>query len=135
MANKLSRIPVFYTSAMLAKLKSFSPSAQKPEHVLAAWQAAALPLTVNAVTAAMEHDLCLAHDPAFVRGVLDQTVENGFGDTSPAVAASLPYTTGAMIAAAVRVDRTGSPIDQVRFDILRRRGHGVSDRREHPIRK
>jgi hypothetical protein len=38
--------------------------------------------------------------PAFVRGVFDQTVENGFGDSSPDVAASLPYTTGAVIDAA-----------------------------------
>jgi acetoin utilization deacetylase AcuC-like enzyme len=68
--------------------------------VLTAWRAAGFPLAVNGVTAATESDLCLAHDPAFVRGVLDQTVENGFGDTSPGVAASLPYTTGAMIDAA-----------------------------------
>jgi acetoin utilization deacetylase AcuC-like enzyme len=85
---------------MLAKPNSFSPSAQKPGHVLTAWQVAALPLAVNAVTAATEKDLCLAHDPAFVRGVLNQTVENGFGDTSSDVAASLPYTSGAMIDAA-----------------------------------
>ncbi len=90
MSKTLSSIPVFYTAAMLAKPNSFSPSAQKPEHVLTAWQAADLPLAVNGVIAATENDLCLAHDPAFVRGVLDQTVENGFGDTSPDVAASLP---------------------------------------------
>ncbi len=100
MPKTLSSVPVFYTAAMLAKPNSFSPSAQKPEHVLTAWQAAGLPLAVNGVTAATENDLCLAHDAAFVRGVLDQTVENGFGDTSPDVAASLPYTTGAMIDAA-----------------------------------
>jgi acetoin utilization deacetylase AcuC-like enzyme len=68
--------------------------------VVAAWQAAGLPITVNGIIAATESDLCLAHDPVFVRGVLDQTVENGFGDTSPDVSASLPYTTGAMIDAA-----------------------------------
>ncbi len=68
--------------------------------MLAAWQVAGLPFTVQGVTAATENDLCLAHDPAFVRGVLDQTVESGFGDTSPDVAASLPYTSGAMIDAA-----------------------------------
>jgi acetoin utilization deacetylase AcuC-like enzyme len=100
MTKKLSSISVFYTAAMLAKPNSFSPSAQKPEHVVAAWHAAALPLAVNAVTAATEHDLCLAHDPAFIRGVLGETVANGFGDTSSDVAASLPYTNGAMIDAA-----------------------------------
>lgn len=91
--TKLSSIPVFYTTAMLAQPNSFSPSAQKPEHVLSAWQAAGLPSAVSGITPATEYDLCFAHDPAFVRGVLDQTVENGFGDTSPDVAASLPYVT------------------------------------------
>lgn len=45
-------------------------------------------------------DLCLAHDPVYVRGVLDGKLPNGFDNTSPEVARSLPYTTGAMIGAA-----------------------------------
>lgn len=84
---------------MLAEAGSFSPSAGKPRHVLAAWQAAELPITVLSITPASEKDLCLAHDPAYVRGVLEGKVSSGFGNTSLEVARSLPYTSGAMIAA------------------------------------
>ena len=41
----------------------------------------------------------LAHDPAYVDGVLDLKVQNGFGNGRKAVADSLPYTVGSMIAA------------------------------------
>lgn len=100
MKQGLQRIPVFYSEHLLAESGSFSPSAGKPKHVLAAWQKAALPITVHSITPASEMDLCLAHDPAYVRGVLDGKLPNGFDNTSPEVARSLPYTSGAMIAAA-----------------------------------
>jgi len=96
----LQRIPVFYSEHMLAETGSFSPSAGKPRYVLTAWQAAALPITLRSVTRASEKDICLAHDPVYVRGVLNGKLPNGFGSTSPEVARSLPYTSGAMIAAA-----------------------------------
>jgi len=44
--------------------------------------------------------LYLAHDPGFVDGVLEGELSNGFGSQSPEVAASLPYTSGAMLDAA-----------------------------------
>jgi acetoin utilization deacetylase AcuC-like enzyme len=96
----LQRIPVFYSELMLATAGSFSPSAGKPRHVLAAWQKAGLPISVRSITPASELDLCLAHDPVYVRGVLGGKLPNGFDNTSTEVARSLPYTTGAMIAAA-----------------------------------
>jgi acetoin utilization deacetylase AcuC-like enzyme len=97
MTQSLHSIPVFYSERMLAEAGSFSPSAGKPRHVLAAWQGAELPITVRSITPASEMDLCLAHDPAYVRGVLEGKVSNGFGNTSLEVARSLPYTSGAMI--------------------------------------
>jgi acetoin utilization deacetylase AcuC-like enzyme len=100
MKQGLQSIPVFYSEHMLAEAGSFSPSAGKPRHVLAAWQKAALPITVYPVIPASEMDLCLGHDPAYVRGVLDGKLPNGFDNTLPEVARSLPYTTGAMIGAA-----------------------------------
>jgi len=96
----LQSIPVFYSEHILAESGSFSPSASKPRHVLAAWQEADLPIAVHPIAPASELDLCLAHDPAYVRDVLDGNAPNGFGNTSRDVARSLPYTTGAMIAAA-----------------------------------
>ena len=100
MRHGLQSIPVFYSAHMLAEAGSFSPSAGKPRHVLAAWQKARLPITLKPFTPASEMDLCLAHDPVYVRGVLRGELPNGFDNTSPEVARSLPYTTGAMIAAA-----------------------------------
>jgi hypothetical protein len=66
----LQSIPMFYSERMLAEAGSFSPSAGKPRHVRAAWQGAELPISVRPITPASEMDLCLAHDPAYVRGVL-----------------------------------------------------------------
>jgi hypothetical protein len=48
----------------------------------AAWQKAELPITVRSITPAAEMVLRLAHDPAYVRGVLEGKVSNGFGNTS-----------------------------------------------------
>jgi acetoin utilization deacetylase AcuC-like enzyme len=44
--------------------------------------------------------LCLAHDPDYVRSVLALRLANGFGNHLPEVAASLPWTSGAMLGAA-----------------------------------
>jgi acetoin utilization deacetylase AcuC-like enzyme len=96
----LHSIPVFYSEHMLAESGSFSPSAGKPRHVLAAWQKAGLPIAEHPIAPASKLDFCLAHDPAYVHGVLGGKVPNGFGNTSRDVARSLPYTTGAMIEAA-----------------------------------
>jgi acetoin utilization deacetylase AcuC-like enzyme len=79
---------------------SACPSASKPRHVLAAWQKAGLPIAVHPFAPASELDLCLAHDGVYVRGILERMLPNGFGNTSLEVARSLPFTTGAMIAAA-----------------------------------
>jgi acetoin utilization deacetylase AcuC-like enzyme len=100
MRQGLLNIPVFYSEHMLAETDSFSPSASKPRHVLAAWQKAGLPIAVHPFAPASELDLCLAHDAVYVRGILEGALPNGFGNTSPEVARSLPYTTGALIAAA-----------------------------------
>jgi acetoin utilization deacetylase AcuC-like enzyme len=96
----LDAIPVFYSEHMLAETDSFSPSAGKPRHVLHAWNKARLPIAVRPFAPASALDLCLAHDPVYVRGILDGTLPNGFGNHSLQVAGSLPYTTGAMMAAA-----------------------------------
>jgi hypothetical protein len=54
MRQGLQRIPVFYSDDMLASAGSFSPSAGKPRHVLAAWQAAGLPITLRSFTPASD---------------------------------------------------------------------------------
>jgi acetoin utilization deacetylase AcuC-like enzyme len=93
-------LPVFYSPEMVANPSSFSPSAAKPALVVAAWQRLRLPIEVVAPVPATIDELALAHDRAHVEGLLDGRVPNGFGDRSRDVAASLPYTTGAMLSAA-----------------------------------
>lgn len=91
---------VFYSDRMVCDAQSFSPSAGKPREVVRSWRAAGIPLDIAEPQPASPEELSTAHDPAFVRGVLAGTIANGFGNTSPEVAAALPYTTGAMLTAA-----------------------------------
>jgi acetoin utilization deacetylase AcuC-like enzyme len=100
-------IPVFYREEMLAHSDSISPSAGKPRDVVAAWTAASLPIRIESYPAATLDELCRAHDPAYVRGVLSTKFPNGFGNRRPDVARSLPWTTGAMLAAAREALRSG----------------------------
>ena len=100
-------IPVFYSEELNAHADSYSPSASKPQLVVAAWQDAKLPLHFGRIQPVAEIDLCLAHDPAYVRGVLSSQIPNGFANTSPDVARSLPWTTGAMLTAAGQALQSG----------------------------
>ena len=92
---------VFYRPEQVASSYLPSPSALKPRLVVADWLADPL---INAQVCSFEpastKTLCLAHDPAFVRGIFSGRCENGFGNTNPDVALSLPFTNGSMVAAA-----------------------------------
>lgn len=100
-------VPVFYRPEMVADSGSFSPSAAKPRQVVERWQARGLPIQVEAFDPATEAQLLASHDPAYVRGILRLEIKNGFGNRRPDVAASLPWTSGAMIAAAREARRSG----------------------------
>ena len=91
---------VFYSDLMVADSESFSPSAHKPREVVASWQALGVALEIVAPPPVTADELALAHDRVLVDDVLACRRDNGFGNRSPAVAASLPYTSGAMLAAA-----------------------------------
>ena len=90
-------IKVFYTPEMVADVKYFSPSPRKPRLVVEDWIARGLPVEVVAPAPVSPEDFELAHDPAYVRGVLSCRLRNGFGDTHAAVARSLPFTTGSLL--------------------------------------
>lgn len=81
---------------------SFSPSAGKPVLAVADWQKHGLITNEDIVDfkPVTEKELCLAHDPAFVSGILNLSIENGFNNRNEGVAFSLPYTTGSLLAAA-----------------------------------
>ncbi len=93
-------LKVLYTPNLVADSGSYSPSAAKPAQVLAAWQASALPIEIVEPTPMTVDQLARAHDRAHVEAILAGRKDNGFGNRSPAVAATLAHTSGAMLSAA-----------------------------------
>jgi acetoin utilization deacetylase AcuC-like enzyme len=91
---------VVYSERMVADAQSFSPSARKPREVMVSWRRRFPLLEVVEPEPVTVEQLCLAHDPDYVRGVLSSRAPNGFGNVLPEVAASLPWTSGAMLGAA-----------------------------------
>lgn len=96
----MTSLPVFFTPRMVAPPQSVSPSAQKPALVVESWRRRGLPLQLVEPTPVTAEQLALAHDRRHVDAVLSARAPNGFGTRSPAVAATLPFTTGAMLSAA-----------------------------------
>jgi acetoin utilization deacetylase AcuC-like enzyme len=109
--DRMKRIPVFFSSRMVcAQNASFSPSAGKPAAVVASWKRLGVPLAWHAPAPATRDELALAHDGDFVDDVLACRRKNGFDNTSAEVAATLPWTTGAMLSAARYVLREKVPV-------------------------
>jgi len=96
----LAVIPVFYDPRMVADAQSYSPSAGKPREVVESWKAMRVPLAFKTFAPVTREQLAMAHLRTFVDGVLDGRIENGFGNRLMAVANTLPWTSGAMLAAA-----------------------------------
>lgn len=83
---------------MVASSGSFSPSAAKPAQVVASW--AHLPIELVEPAPVTLDELARVHERAWVEDVLACRENNGFGNRSPEVAATLVYTTGSMLSAA-----------------------------------
>ncbi len=94
---------VFYRPEQTARnAGAYSPSAGKPALVVQDWLARGLirDTDVLGFEPVSRADLQRAHDSEFVDGVLDLRIANGFGNHDAQVAASLPYTSGSLLAAA-----------------------------------
>lgn len=99
---------VYYRIEMVAEgATRFSPSASKPAEVIADWGAAGVDMEVKKPWPVSATDLCRTHDPAYVAGVLDGSLANGFGDTGDDVRRALPFTVGAMVCATKYALKTG----------------------------
>lgn len=96
------KLPVYYTPRMVADSGSYSPSAAKPAQVVAAWQRRGLAIEVVEPVPVTMEQLARAHDRDHVEQILACSKPNGFGNTSPEVAATLVHTSGAMLSAARR---------------------------------
>ena len=92
---------------MVADSGSFSPSASKPRLAVESWQVLGLPLDIRSFDPVTRAQIKRAHNPVFVDDLLDCRIENGFGNHRAEVAASLPYTSGSMLAAAQEALRNG----------------------------
>jgi len=100
-------IPVFYTPKMVAAIESFSPSSSKPKYVMQSWLRLGVPISVMEPLPITTAQLYLAHDRQYVDDLLNCHIPNGFGNHSPEVAASLPWTSGAMLTAARQAISSG----------------------------
>jgi acetoin utilization deacetylase AcuC-like enzyme len=101
-------IPVFFDPRQHTDAnESFSPSAGKPAKVVESWKDLQIPLRFHAVEPASPELIALAHSREYVDGVLAARVANGFGNTLPEVAGTLPWTIGSFVSAVVHVARHG----------------------------
>ena len=101
-------LPVFFTPEMTAPSQSGSPSPDKPPKVVASWELLGLPMEILEPAPVTPAQLCLVHDRRHVEDILACRALNGFRTRSPRVAASLPYTSGAMLAAARHALESGA---------------------------
>ena len=91
---------VFYRPEQVA-YTPYAPSPGKPRLVVDDWlQQPGFKVEIIGFEPVTPAQFALAHKPEFVRAVFAGEARNGFGNTDAGVAASLPYTTGSLVAAA-----------------------------------
>jgi len=93
-------IPVYCAAEQVAEPQFGSPSASKPRDVVARWHERRRPIVLRRPRPVTPDELARAHDPGYVEAILALREDNGFGNRSASVAASLPWTSGAMLSAA-----------------------------------
>lgn len=94
---------IFYRPEQVAAdVGTMSPSAFKPRQVMEDWHASGLINAGNVCSfePVSRDDFKRVHNPQMVDDVLDLRRRNGFRNTDAQIAASLPYTSGSMLAAA-----------------------------------
>lgn len=92
---------VFYRPEQVGPVQRSSPSAHKPQLVVQDWQRVfGDSVELMGFEPVTEKQLSRAHHPDFVKGILNLSISNGFGNRDPKVSQSLPYTSGSLLAAA-----------------------------------
>jgi len=92
---------VFYDPRQTSPVPVSSPSATKPALLIKQWQERGYLLDIRSFDPATREDFYLVHDKDHVNAVLDCVKPNGLHNTNPLVAATFPWTTGSMVAAAL----------------------------------
>ena len=93
-------IDVYYSPKQVSCPESSSPSPRKPVWVVADWMEQGLPIRIVEPIPASRGQIALAHAPAYVDGILNCVLMNGFRGRQKDVADSLPWTCGSLLSAA-----------------------------------
>lgn len=101
------KIPVFYDLRMAVDSRAYSPSAAKPQKVIADWLVREIPFSRPKFSRASRHMLKWVHAKEYVDGVFAGTRQNGHGNTYKDLAVSTLWTVGSMVAASRHVLKTG----------------------------
>jgi len=107
LARSRKGIPVFYCDEMIAPSQGQWSEPSKARYAVHYWNRLGLPARCIRPRPACRSDIARAHDRDYVDGVLDLTLDNGYGTRDPRVAASLPYVVGAFLDAAHDAVKTG----------------------------
>ncbi|WP_291726723.1 histone deacetylase [Bernardetia sp.] len=96
-----SNMKVFYNKQQtVSSFIKNSPSAAKPKLVVQSWKNLGYPVEIMKVRPSSVDELCLAHNPSYVRGILKGQIKNGFDNKNKEIAKSLLWTTGSFVSAA-----------------------------------
>lgn len=92
---------VFYNkNQSVEEDQGYSPSAKKAKLVVQAWKKLGLPVNIQKIRALSLAELATAHDPNYIKAILNGKINNGFGNKSHNIAQSLQWTTGSFFCAA-----------------------------------
>lgn len=100
-------IPVFYDPRMAVDADTYSPSAAKPKLVVDDWLKHDMPIRVIQPEPWLPTK---CHPKAYIDGVMNGTVPNGFGNHDTKVSASLLWTNGALMSAVRHVCTTSDHV-------------------------
>jgi len=78
---------------------SFSPNSYKGRLCVERWQKEKQPIEIKSFSKISREAICLAHDRAYIDGVMAGTIANGYGSKDLAIAQSLPYVVSSFVEA------------------------------------
>ena len=99
----MSKLKVFFNLKQATNAESgFSPSAKKPKILVENWMLQGQPFgLISLFEPATKEQFYRAHEKEHVDAILACEKNNGFFNASPEIAATLPWTTGSLMAAAI----------------------------------
>jgi len=103
----MKAIPVFYCPEMSVDSRGYSPSASKPQQVVADWSNSGLAIEIRSFVPSTPNKLAEVHDEGHVRDVLEGRTNNGHGNRIREVSGSCLWTVGSFVATALEAVRNG----------------------------